>query len=76
MTEHEWSTSTDPGAMLRSVIARYSAQSKNWQCPSFEKLRLFACADDALFNSPEWHIEELERRIASADATLIVERNF
>jgi hypothetical protein len=44
MTEAEWLTSTDPSAMLRSLVARYSAQSRRGLSPDFEKLRLFACA--------------------------------
>jgi hypothetical protein len=44
MTEAEWLTSTDPSAMLRTLVARYSAQRRRGGSPGFEKLRLFACA--------------------------------
>jgi hypothetical protein len=44
MTEAEWLSSTDPEAMLRSLIGRYSAQKRRGGSPDFEKLRLFACA--------------------------------
>jgi hypothetical protein len=44
MTEAEWLCSTDPVAMLRSLIGRYSAQKRRGESPDFERLRLFACA--------------------------------
>jgi len=44
MTEAEWLSSTNPAAMLRSLIRRYSAQKRRGESPDFEKLRKFACA--------------------------------
>jgi hypothetical protein len=44
MTEAEWLSSTDPAAMLRSLVGRYSAQKRRGESPDFERLRLFACA--------------------------------
>lgn len=44
MTESEWLSSTDPAAMLRSLVARYSAQRRHGELPDLERLRFFACA--------------------------------
>jgi hypothetical protein len=44
MTEAEWLVSTDPAAMLRSLISRYAVQKRRGEMPNFERLRLFACA--------------------------------
>jgi hypothetical protein len=44
MTQSEWLRCTDPAAMLRSLISRYSAQKRRGESPDFERLRLFACA--------------------------------
>jgi hypothetical protein len=42
MTEAQWLTSTDPAAMLRSLVGRYSAQKRRGETPDLERLRLFA----------------------------------
>lgn len=44
MTESEWLSSNDPGAMLRSLIARCAALRRRGEVPDMERLRLFACA--------------------------------
>jgi len=44
MTEAEWMTSSDPAAMLRSLLTRYSAMKRRGEVPDFERLRFFACA--------------------------------
>src|SRR5262249_12918800 len=37
-------SSTDPAAMLRPLIARYSVAKRRGETPDCERLRLFACA--------------------------------
>lgn len=44
MNEAEWLSSTDPVAMMRSLLARYAAQKRRGLSPDYERLRLFACA--------------------------------
>jgi len=44
MSEADWLNSTDPAAMLRSLIGRYSAQKRRGETVDFERLRLFGCA--------------------------------
>jgi hypothetical protein len=44
MTEQEWLASADAGAMLRSLIARWSARQRQAEPVELERLRLFGCA--------------------------------
>jgi hypothetical protein len=68
MTEAEWLTSNDPAAMLRSLIARYSAQKRRGETPNFERLRLFACGCcrrvwDVLDNDHRRSVELIEEYV-------------
>jgi hypothetical protein len=67
MTEAEWSTSTDPGAMLTSLLDGGSVSDR--------KLRLFACAcchhiGDLLHHPRSWGAIQVAERFVDGAATL------